>query len=214
MSAPDLDKHDVLVSDFDVPCRVPRVPKWVLPRSFLEGPVDKIALDRHLSTSYQSCVDRVEELLTGNDIAAAIAHWSKCQEQAFDAASCHCDGARRHLSKKYFGRCQRTEPKMVQLAMPRCKTGRPGDYQPPHLIASTHVRQLVSVCGIFLPIGMDQFCETQLNCGTLSAVAQGLESYFQSGVLPGWAGSRSNFHHPYWLEKSTTMCGEYTDEAS
>ena len=127
----------------DVPCRVPRVPKWVLPRSFLEGPVDKIALDRHLSTSYQSCVDRVEELLTGNDIAAAIAHWSKCQEQAFDAASCHCDGAKRHLRKKYFGRCQRTEPKMVQLAMPRCKTGRPGDYQPPHLIASTHVRQLV-----------------------------------------------------------------------
>lgn len=143
MSAPDLDKHDVLVSDFDVPCRVPRVPKWVLPRSFLEGPVDKTELDRQLTLSHQSCVESVDEALVGNDVAGALAKWSHYQERAFAEASCHCDGEKRRLTNKYFGRCQRFEPKMVQLSLPRCKTGRPGDYQPPHLTASTHVRQLV-----------------------------------------------------------------------
>lgn len=142
-SAPDLDKRDLLVSDFDVPFKVPRVPKWVLPRSFLEGPIDKTELDRQLNLSSQSCGECVENSLADNDVAAALAHWSHCQEQAFAEASCHCDGERRYLNKKYFGRCQRVEPKFVQLALPRCKTGRPGDYQPPHLTASTHVRQLV-----------------------------------------------------------------------
>ena len=102
MSAPDLDKHDVLVSDFDVPVRVPRVPKWVLPRSFLEGPIDKSELDRQLALSYQSCLERVEESLADNDVATALANWSHCQERAFAEASCHCDGEKKVSEQEVF----------------------------------------------------------------------------------------------------------------
>lgn len=102
MSAPDLDKHDVLVSDFDVPCRVPRVPKWVLPRSFLEGPVDKPELDRQLTLSHQSCVESVDEALVGNDVAGALAKWSHYQERAFAEASCHCDGEKRRWCNCHY----------------------------------------------------------------------------------------------------------------
>ena len=143
LSAPDLDKHDVLVSEFDIPLKIPRVPKWVLPKTFLDGPVDKIVLDRTLNNSHTSTQDAVHGALGRSDVAEALSIWSKAQEEGFMKAACHCDGDHRELSKKYLGRCQVQEPKQVQLALPRCKTGRPGDYRPPYLIASTHVRQLV-----------------------------------------------------------------------
>ena len=141
-SAPDLDKHDVLVTDFDLPVRVPRVPKWVLPRSFLDGPVDKDVLNQTISSRRDASQAAVSGALAEQDIAKALKAWSMSQEEGFKAAACHCDGEARKLSKKYFGRCQVEEPKMVQLALPRCRTGRPGDYQPPYTIATTIARQL------------------------------------------------------------------------
>ena len=143
LSAPDLDKHDVLVSEFDIPLKIPRVPKWVLPKSFLDGPVDKVVLDQTLAIGQSATHEAVSVALDQLDVAEALSIWSKAQEEGFMKAACHCDGDHRKLSKKYLGRCQVQEPKQVQLALPRCKTGRPGDYRPPYLVASTHVRQLV-----------------------------------------------------------------------
>ena len=143
LSAPDLDKHDVLVSEFDIPIKIPRVPKWVLPKSFLNGPVDKVVLDQTLATGQAETHRSVCAALDHANVAEALSIWSKAQEEGFVKAACHCDGDHRKLNRKYLGRCQVQEPKQVQLALPRCKTGRPGDYRPPFLVASTHVRQLV-----------------------------------------------------------------------
>ena len=133
LSAPDLDKHDVLVTDFDIPFKIPRVPKWVLPKSFLDGPVDKVVLDQTLASGHSETQDAVFAALAQADVAEALSIWSKAQEEGFMKAACHCDGDHRKLSRKYLGRCQMHEPKQVQLALPRCKTGRPGDYHPPFL---------------------------------------------------------------------------------
>ena len=142
-SAPDLDKHDLLVSEFDIPVKIPRVPKWMLPRSFLDGPVDKGVLNSVLLHQQDECEQLVQEALDNQDIASAVAMWSQFQENGFRESACHCDGSKRVLNKKYFGRCQVETPKLVQLALPRCKTGRPGDYRPPYIVAGTNVRQLV-----------------------------------------------------------------------
>lgn len=141
MSTPDLDKHDVLVSDFDFPCKIPRVSKWVLPRTFLDGPVDKVHFDQRIAQGLDDCAVKVRGAIEHQNVGEALADWSAFHEECFAEASCHCDGEHRTLGSKYFGRCQVEAPKAVQLALPRCKTGRPGDYQPP--FASTLARQLV-----------------------------------------------------------------------
>lgn len=75
LSAPDLDKHDVLVTDFDIPFKIPRVPKWVLPRSFLDGPVDKKVLDQTLASSQAATHAEVQAALERHDVAEALAVW-------------------------------------------------------------------------------------------------------------------------------------------
>ena len=95
----------------------------VLPRSFLDGPVDKDVLNQTLITSRSNeSQAAVYEALAQQDVAKALKVWSNSQEEGFKAAACHCDGEARKLSKKYFGRCQVEKPKMVQLALPRCRT--------------------------------------------------------------------------------------------
>ena len=139
-SLPDFDKHDLLFSCFDLPRKVL---KWILPRSFMDGPIDKAVLVTSLEGSASICEEEVCAHLENGDVGQALEAWSQAQEQAFVEAACHCDGEPRALSSKYLGRCARTEPKFVHLSQPRLKSGRPGDYRPPHVVATLHVRQLV-----------------------------------------------------------------------
>ena len=83
------------------------MPKWVLPRTFLDGPVDKELLDKVLAQELQECSDSARFALDTGNVAEALAIWSAYQENGLAQASCHCDGEQQHIGSKYFGRCQR-----------------------------------------------------------------------------------------------------------
>lgn len=130
---PDLDKHDLLWSDFTFPATIEKVPKWTLPRCFETVLIDRQVLKQVTEDSAVQLDADIRQHLTNDDVDQALSHWSAVVEAGFAQACCDVEGQPVTLGRKYFGRCAQREVKWVHLAQPRPKSGRPGDFCPKYL---------------------------------------------------------------------------------